>query len=69
MSDGHERAVVHMDRSLAMAVNLFILSTALAVCLVLLLVKTGRFPPAGLRSGRIRFLANCDRLSWQTYTG
>jgi len=45
-----------MDRSLAMAVNLFILSTALAVCLVLLLVKTGRFPPAGLRSGRIRFL-------------
>jgi hypothetical protein len=47
MSDGHERAVVHMDRSLAMAVNLFILSTALAVCLVLLLVNDRPFSAGG----------------------
>lgn len=49
-------AIVHIDRPPALAVNLFILSTALAVCLALLLVNAGRFPTAGLISGRIRCL-------------
>lgn len=40
-------AMVHIDRPVAMAVNLFILSTALAVCLVLLLVNDRPFSAGG----------------------
>ena len=40
-------AIVHIDRPPAMAVNLFILSTALAVCLVLLLVSDRPFSAGG----------------------
>src|SRR5690348_6844869 len=40
-------AMVHIDRPLAMAVNLFILSTALAVCLLLLLVNDRPFSTGG----------------------
>ncbi len=40
-------AIVHIDRPLAMAVNLFILSTALAVCLMLLLVNDRPFSTGG----------------------
>ncbi|WP_024513436.1 DUF4239 domain-containing protein [Bradyrhizobium sp. ARR65] len=40
-------AIVHIDRPPAMAVNLFILSTAVAVCLVLLLVNDRPFSTGG----------------------
>lgn len=40
-------AMVHIDRPFAMAVNLFSLSTALAVCLVLLLVNDRPFSAGG----------------------
>jgi hypothetical protein len=40
-------AIVHIDRPLAMAVNLFILSTAIAVCLMLLLVNDRPFSTGG----------------------
>lgn len=42
-------AIVHIDRPLAMAVNLFSLSTALAVCLVLLLVNDRPFSAGGFK--------------------
>src|SRR5215831_19224792 len=40
-------AIVHIDRPFAMAVNLFSLSTALAICLVLLLVNDRPFSAGG----------------------
>ena len=40
-------AIVHIDRPFAMAVNLIILSTALAICLVLLLVNDRPFSAGG----------------------
>ena len=39
--------IVHIDRPFAMAVNLFLLSTALAVCLELLLVNDRPFSTGG----------------------
>jgi hypothetical protein len=42
-------AVVHIDRPHAMALNLFIMSTALAVCLVLLLVNDRPFSAGGFQ--------------------
>jgi hypothetical protein len=44
-------AVVHIDRPFAMATNLAILSTALAICLVLLLVSDRPFSSGGLEIG------------------
>jgi hypothetical protein len=44
-------AIVHIDRPPAMAVNLFLLSTALAICLVLLLVNDRPFSTGGFEIG------------------
>ncbi|MFY9836212.1 MAG: hypothetical protein WAK55_07030 [Xanthobacteraceae bacterium] len=44
-------AIVHIDRPPALAVNLFILSTALAVCLALLLVNDRPFSHGGFNIG------------------